>query len=75
MKGWIYRCPACESKRFVVTAHVTQDWEIDCNGTFQSVLDACVEITPHPDESDIWNCANCAYSGTGEQFHAESYMQ
>lgn len=53
MKGWIYRCPACGSKRFVVTAHVTQDWEIDCNGTFQSVLDACVEITHHPDESDI----------------------
>lgn len=75
MNGWIYRCPACGSERFVVTAHVTQDWEIDHNGIFQNVLNACVEITHHPDESDIWNCANCVYSGTGKQFRAGSYMQ
>lgn len=33
-----YRCPVCGAKSFEVTAHVTQDWKIDCNGTFLEAL-------------------------------------
>ena len=52
-----YRCPACGAESFEVTAHVTQDWKIDCNGTFLESLNECVEVTHYPDENDIWDCA------------------
>ena len=63
-----YRCPVCGAKSFEVTAHVTQDWKIDCNGTFLEALNECVEVTHYPDEMDIWSCANCDFSAEGKSF-------
>lgn len=64
-----YRCPVCGAKSFEVTAHVTQDWKIDCNGTFLEALNECVEVTHyHPDEMDIWSCSNCDFSAEGKSF-------
>ena len=63
-----YRCPVCGAKSFEVTAHVTQDWKIDCNGTFLEALNECVEVTHYPDEMDIWSCSNCDFSAEGKSF-------
>lgn len=63
-----YRCPVCGAKNFEVTAHVTQDWKIDCNGTFLEALNECVEVTHYPDETDIWSCSNCDFSAEGKSF-------
>lgn len=63
-----YRCPKCGAESFEVTAHVTQDWQIDCNGTFLKCLDDCVEVTHYPNEYDIWDCANCGFSDRGQAF-------
>lgn len=63
-----YHCPVCGAKSFEVTAHVTQDWKIDCNGTFLEALNECVEVTHYPDEMDIWSCSNCDFSAEGKSF-------
>ena len=63
-----YRCSVCGAKSFEVTAHVTQDWKIDCNGTFLEALNECVEVTHYPDEMDIWSCSNCDFSAEGKSF-------
>ncbi|KUE76594.1 hypothetical protein ASJ35_07600 [Ruthenibacterium lactatiformans] len=70
-----YRCPACGAESFEVTAHVTQDWKIDCNGTFLESLNECVEVTHYPDENDIWDCANCGFSAAGCEFRNQSEEQ
>lgn len=46
----------------------TQDWKVDCNGTFLESLNECVEVTHYPDENDIWDCANCSFSAEGHRF-------
>lgn len=63
-----YSCPVCGANSFEVTAHVTQDWKIDCNGTFLEALNECVEVTHYPDEMDIWSCSNCDFSAEGKSF-------
>ena len=68
-----YRCPVCGAKSFEVTAHVTQDWKIDCNGTFLEALNECVEVTHYPDEMDIWSCSNCDFSAEGKLFLVDSH--
>lgn len=67
-----YRCPVCGAESFEVIAHVTQDWKIDCNGTFLEALNECVEVTHYPDEDDIWTCGNCAFSAEGRKFRRQS---
>ena len=68
MENRKYRCPVCGAESFEVTAHVTQDWNIDCNGSFMESLNDCAEVTHYPDEDDIWNCANCQFSAAGSKF-------
>ena len=68
-----YRCPVFGAKSFEVTAHVTQDWKIDCNGTFLEALNECVEVTHYPDETDIWSCSNCDFSAEGKSFLVNSH--
>jgi len=68
MNNQKYRCPVCGAESFEVTAHVTQDWRIDCSGTFLQSLNDCVEVTHYPNEDDIWNCANCDFSAAGREF-------
>lgn len=63
-----YRCPKCGAESFIVTAHVAQDWKVDSMGTFLECMDECVEVTHQPDDDDMWNCANCGFSGAGREF-------
>lgn len=67
-----YRCPKCGGARFGVTAHVTQDWEVDDQGQFVKCTDDCVEISHAPDSEDIWGCALCGYSAEGKEFLVEN---
>ena len=67
------RCPRCGAESFYVSAHVIQDWLVDCNKTFLQEIDSCVEVTHFPDDQDIWECANCRYSATGEIFNCEKH--
>lgn len=62
-------CPRCGGTRFLVTAHVTQDWEVDGNGTFQKCVNDCVEVTHHPDDEDMWACKSCGYDASGADMH------
>ena len=63
------RCPNCGGKRFVVTAHVTQEWLVDANESFLQELTSCVEVTHEADDDDIWECAECEYSDAGRAFN------
>lgn len=53
--------------------YITQDWKIDCNGTFLEALNECVEVTHYPDEMDIWSCSNCDFSAEGKSFLVNSH--
>ena len=53
----------------LVTAHVTQDWEVDGDGNFQACTNNCVETTHAPDDEDIWTCAGCGHDGAGAEFN------
>ena len=64
-------CPKCGGKRFAVTAHVTQEWIVDGNGSFLEELTSCVEVTHNADDDDIWECYECAYSDVGRAFNAK----
>lgn len=65
------RCPNCEGQRFVVTAHVTQSWEVDKNEMFVSCLEDCIDIIHRPDDDDIWECYDCGYEATGKEFNVK----
>lgn len=53
-------CPKNKKhKKFLVTAHVTQGWEVDENGNFLKCKQQCEEVTHEPDSNDIWVCAKC----------------
>ena len=62
------RCPECGHDKFMVTAHVTQDWVVDGCGNFVRSLNDCVEVTHHPNDEDIWDCEKCFHSGSGKDF-------
>ena len=48
-----------QHKRFSVTAHVAQDWEVDESGTFVAELDSMLEVTHYPDQDDLFECLEC----------------
>ena len=62
------RCPECGGKRFVVTAHVTQDWVVDENENYIKTLEDCVDVTHRPNNEDLWECYECGYSASGIEF-------
>lgn len=63
------RCPKCGCEKFFVTAHVTQDWEVDEYGNWVSTIQDCVEVTHFPDEDDNWECAECGHNAAGSDFN------
>lgn len=64
-------CPVCGAKRFNVTAHVTQRWEVDEYGQYSKTLAECEEVTHDPDDDDIWTCAECGHDAPGSEFNKE----
>lgn len=65
------RCPKCGAESFYVTAHVCQDWKVDCNGTVIETVDECSRILHQPDDDDIWTCANCGFDAAGSEFNVQ----
>ena len=52
-----------EHNRFSTTAHVSQEWEVDRNGDFQSEIVSCLDITHYPNPQNLWICLDCADDG------------
>ena len=48
-----------DHKKFIVTAHVTQEWEVDETGDFLKCTNECESVMHSPDEHDIWGCSEC----------------
>lgn len=69
------KCPKCGSKKFLVTAHVAQDWIVDEDGEFVACQEECVEVVHKPDDDDIWHCKNCGYDAAGSEFCVKEDMQ
>lgn len=63
------RCPKCGGTKFLVTAHVTQDWYVDENGEFLETVKECDQVAHYPDDEDIWICAQCDHDGPGTEFN------
>lgn len=55
----LHVCPNHCGANFEVTAHVTQDWQVDAEGNFEKALNQCVEVTHGPQDSDCWECSKC----------------
>ena len=53
-------CPeGCSEGKFLTTAHVMQEWEVDAFGNFIKVVDDSLEVTHYPQEGNIWSCVRC----------------
>ena len=63
------RCPKCGCTKFLVTAHVTQDWYVDENGDFLEVVTECDQVVHQPDDEDIWICTACDFDAPGKEFN------
>lgn len=63
------KCPKCGSTKFLVTAHVTQDWIVGSDGEFLVAVNQCAEVTHRPNDDDIWTCANCGLDDAGRAFN------
>lgn len=63
------RCPECGCTEFYVIAHVTQGWKVDEDGNFCDVTVDYIDVTHRPDDTDIWECAECGYEDRGEEFN------
>ena len=64
-------CPKCGGKEFLVSAHVTQLWLVNGDGTFSECRNDCEEVTHRPDDDDIWECAQCGHEAAGSEFNVE----
>lgn len=49
--------------RFLTTAHVVEEWEVDRNGNFSRVTQS-LEVTHDPSPDNIWMCAVCGAEAT-----------
>lgn len=67
-------CPKCGGKRFIVPAHVVQDWVVDENGNYIDVSeDSCPTILHYPDNNDTWECEKCGYTSSGDGLEMKEY--
>lgn len=54
------RCPKSNRhKRFSVSAHVVQEWEVDPKGDFNKVIKDCTDVTHAPASDDLFLCRTC----------------
>ena len=53
-------CPnRCSEDKFLTTAHVMQEWEVDAFGNFIKTVSDCLEVTRGPQAGNIWTCVAC----------------
>lgn len=64
-------CPKCGGNKFIVTAHVVQEWLVDECGLCIDVRDDCICVTHEPDNRDVWECFKCGYEAAGEEFYVD----
>ena len=65
------KCPKCGNKKFIVTAHVVQEWKVGEDGDFIEATNDCVCVSHYPDNEDIWQCDACGYDGVGKEFEVQ----
>ena len=65
------KCPRCGYKRFIVSAHVVQEWVVDENESFEEVWNDCICVTHNPNDEDIWQCYDCGFESVGREFNVE----
>lgn len=66
------KCPKCGNNTFLVTAHVAQDWRVDTDGAFLSVVNSCSQTTHQPNDDDLWTCERCGYEAAGSEFNPKN---
>lgn len=66
------KCPKCGNKTFIVGAHVVQLWKVDENGEYIQTVEECDCVAHHPDNEDMWQCAECGYEDSGDKFEEEN---
>lgn len=66
-------CPKCGGKRFIVTAHVAEDWLVDEEGTFLETTQRGVDVVHYPDNNDTWECEKCGYTCSGDGMEIKEY--
>lgn len=71
MKRIAKYCPKCGCGRFYVTAIVAQRWMMDSDGDVMDVVTDCEEVSHKPNDTDIWQCADCGYRAVGEEFNTD----
>lgn len=65
MANFKVTCPkSTRHKHFSVTAHITQEWQVNKNGEYVKVLQDCAEITHRPDRNDLFICMTCGTTCT-----------
>jgi hypothetical protein len=53
-------CPKSDAhKRFSVTAHVAQEWQVGPSGEFVRVITDCSDVVHQPDAQDLFQCMTC----------------
>lgn len=70
-----YICSKCRGRKFVATATVTQDWQVDAHGNFISQISACNEVVASPDTDNIWSCPFCGGEGISLEEFSEIHDQ
>jgi hypothetical protein len=67
MANYKVSCPNSKRhKRFSVTAHVAQEWQVDENGEFKKVLNQCSDTVHWPQKDDYFICMICDAEATVE---------
>lgn len=66
-------CPKCGGKRFIVTAHVAENWLVDEEGTFLEATQRGVDVVHYPDDNDVWECEKCGYISSGDGMEMKEY--
>ena len=60
-------CPNGCNANFTTTAHIMQEWEVDCYGNFVQVTDDCLQTTHEASFENIWTCTKCGTEGIEEK--------
>lgn len=54
-------------KRFSVTAHIAQEWQVDSHGDFLKIISDCTDIVHKPDPRDLFICTTCGATALVEK--------
>jgi len=46
-------------RRFITTAHVTQEWIVNEHGDWEETIAECIDIVAGPTKGNIWECEIC----------------